>query len=307
MNKNREAFRVAGTFKLSKLSLRRVVATTVLSFLSLGYVSTSYGDIILTGDITEDTGELSFTTDYNLRITTNSQAAALIFDGWGNPPDSAEDGVNGTGAIRVEINGIDTGIDRMQLHDNFAASGNDITADDSFWFFAPKPAVSIGDVVTIRSGSTPLTFTPYWNPVVSGTFTGNLFLIDVEGRRISEFVSAVPAPTTVSIDIKPGKEINKINLRKKRKLIPVAVLGSIEFDATQVDFSTVTFGPGDASPVHQGHVKDVNGDGFMDMKFHFKTKLIGIECGDTEASLAGETFSGESITGTDSLKTVKCN
>ena len=85
------------------------------------------------------------------------------------------------------------------------------------------------------------------------------------------------------------------------------MLGSIDFDATQVDFSTVTFGLGGTSPVHQGHVKDVNDDGFMDMKFHFKTRLIGIECGDSKASLAGETFSGESIAGTDSIKTVKCN
>ncbi len=116
-----------------------------------------------------------------------------------------------------------------------------------------------------------------------------------------------PISKNVTIDIKPAREINKINLSKKRSLIPVAVLGSTDFDAAQIDYSTVKFGPAGAPPAHQGHVKDVNGDGFIDMKFHFKTKLTGIECGDIEASLVGETFDGVAISGKDAIKTVKCN
>jgi len=80
-------------------------------------------------------------------------------------------------------------------------------------------------------------------------------------------------------------------------VISVAVLGSVDFDATLVDFSTVAFGPGEASPVHDGHVEDVNGDGFFDTVLHFNTQETGIQCGDTEATLTGETFDGQSITG----------
>ena len=110
----------------------------------------------------------------------------------------------------------------------------------------------------------------------------------------------------IAIDIKPGSDpVNPVNPESKG-VIPVAVLGSMDFDATQVDFSTVEFGPGKASPVHDGHVENVNGDGFDDMVFHFNTQDTGITCGDTEATLLGETFGGDAFTGTDSVNTAGC-
>ena len=110
------------------------------------------------------------------------------------------------------------------------------------------------------------------------------------------------------IDVKPGIVPNDVNPRSKG-VIPVAVLGSVELDALQVDFSTVTFGPGAARPVHDGHVEDVNDDGFVDMVFHFNTQDTGIACGDTEASLTGRTSDDpavDAITGTNSVNTVGC-
>ena len=85
-------------------------------------------------------------------------------------------------------------------------------------------------------------------------------------------------------------------------VIPVAVLGSMNFDATQVDFSMAEFGPGRASPIHGGHVEDVNNDGLFDMVLHFNTQDTGIACEDTQATLSGETFSGDAFTGTYSGK-----
>jgi len=102
-----------------------------------------------------------------------------------------------------------------------------------------------------------------------------------------------------------GSDPNAINPRSK-DVIPVAVLGSENFDATQADFSTAEFGPGKASPVHDGHVEDVNNDGIFDMVFHFNTRDTSIACGDTEATLSGETFGGDAFTGTDSVKTAGC-
>ena len=113
-------------------------------------------------------------------------------------------------------------------------------------------------------------------------------------------------PEIVTIDIKPNSDPNSIN-PKSNGVIPVAVLGSTDFDATQVDVLTVTFGLGGASSAHDGHVEDVNDDGFMDMMFHFKTQETGIVCGDTEATLTGETFEDTQFTGTDTIKTVGCN
>ncbi len=129
--------------------------------------------------------------------------------------------------------------------------------------------------------------------------------LDIWVSTFSFAADPLPDPD-MDIDIKPGSDPNGVNPRSKG-VIPVAVLGSVDFDATQVDFSTVVFGPGPASPVHNGHVENVNGDGFDDMVFHFKVSDTGIACGDPNATLTGETFGGDSITGTDPVQTVGCN
>jgi len=53
-------------------------------------------------------------------------------------------------------------------------------------------------------------------------------------------------------------------------------------------------------------VKDIDGDGDMDVVLHFNSQDTGIQCGDTDATLTGMTGSGQAITGTDSIKTVPC-
>ena len=110
----------------------------------------------------------------------------------------------------------------------------------------------------------------------------------------------------VAIDIKPGSFPNSINPRS-RGSIPVAILTTNTLDATTVDPTTVRFGRTgtEAAPV-QFALEDVDGDGDTDMILHFNTQDTGIVCGDTSASLTGETFGGQAIQGTDSIKTVGC-
>jgi hypothetical protein len=117
----------------------------------------------------------------------------------------------------------------------------------------------------------------------------------------------------ITIDIKPGSDLNSINLKSKGK-IPVAILTTntgdgdpLDFDAVQVDPLSVEFGPNAATEAHgRGHVKDVDSDGDMDLVLHFQTRQSGIACGDTEASLTGVTFSGDTIQGTNLVNTVGC-
>jgi sugar lactone lactonase YvrE len=111
----------------------------------------------------------------------------------------------------------------------------------------------------------------------------------------------------VAIDIKPGSDPNAVN-PAARGLIPVAVLTTESFDALTVSPSSVQFGPNGASMVHRsGHLEDVDSDGDLDLVLHFRTQETGIQCGDTSASLTGETFDGQAIQGSDSLVTVGCN
>jgi hypothetical protein len=113
----------------------------------------------------------------------------------------------------------------------------------------------------------------------------------------------------LDIDVKPGNKHNIINPRAKGG-IWVANLSDTEPDSpfdpsSQVDIPTVEFGP-DGAKVNRYKVKDINKDGIGDLLLRFKIPATGLACGDTEATLTGETFDSQSITGTDTIKTVGC-
>jgi hypothetical protein len=111
----------------------------------------------------------------------------------------------------------------------------------------------------------------------------------------------------VALDIKPGEVLNSINPTSGQK-IPVAILTTNDFDAQLVDPMTVRFGPGEASEAHKRwHVEDVDEDGDLDLLFHFNTQDTGIACGALDATLTGDLFSGEPITGTEAVVTVNCD
>jgi len=115
-----------------------------------------------------------------------------------------------------------------------------------------------------------------------------------------------PCVIPVDVDIKPGSWPNSINT-KNQGAIPVAILGTDVFDVTNVDVSTLAFGPGGAAPVHDpaGHYEDVNVDGFTDLVSHYPTQETGLQVGDTEACITGETLDGIPIEGCDAVRIVK--
>ena len=118
----------------------------------------------------------------------------------------------------------------------------------------------------------------------------------------------VPASNeiSVSLDIKPGSSENSVNPNSRGR-IPVTILTTETFDASTVDPTSVRFGSTgtEAAPVHWA-LEDVDGDGDLDLILHFNTQETGILCGDTSASLTGETFSGQAIGGSDAITTVGC-
>jgi hypothetical protein len=110
----------------------------------------------------------------------------------------------------------------------------------------------------------------------------------------------------VALDIKPGAFPNPINPRSEG-VIPVAILTTETFDATTANPITVRLGATgtEAIPVKSA-LKDVDGDGDIDLILHFKNQDTGIQCGKTSASLTGQTFDGHAIEGSDSIVTVGC-
>jgi hypothetical protein len=116
-------------------------------------------------------------------------------------------------------------------------------------------------------------------------------------------------PMIIEIDIMP----NSINPRSLG-VVPVALLGSADFDVADVDVTTLRFGPDEASPAHDltdtwtytEHLQDVNLDGFTDLMTHFWMQDTGIACGFASATLTGSLLSGQDFEGTDSFRTVGC-
>lgn len=127
------------------------------------------------------------------------------------------------------------------------------------------------------------------NGVMVGGSGGNAYII----TRVNE-------PTRITIDIKPGSDPNSINL-KSNGVVPVAILSTIDFEATVVDPGTVLFVG--ASPV-KSTMEDVNQDGDIDLLLHFKTQDLNLTQDSTEATLTGETMDGTLIEGTDTVNIV---
>jgi hypothetical protein len=163
--------------------------------------------------------------------------------------------------------------------------------------------------VALNQGFPPLNPSTFELMVQPTGWPGRPYDVTIDELKIWDFAKrqfSHECTEIVSIDIKPGSTPNSINPRSKG-VIPVAILSDDNFDAAQVDALSVEFGPNGAKETHgQGHVEDIDGDDVPDMVLHFKTQETGIECGDTEATLTGETHSGEEIIGTDTIQTVGC-
>lgn len=116
---------------------------------------------------------------------------------------------------------------------------------------------------------------------------------------IPNYVDLILLIIDIKIDIKPGSDPNSINLESKG-VVPVAVLTTDDFDASNVDPETVEFAG--AEPV-RWTMDDVDGDGDVDMLFHFKTQELDLDEDSTEATLIGTTDTGWVI-GTDTVNIV---
>jgi hypothetical protein len=116
-----------------------------------------------------------------------------------------------------------------------------------------------------------------------------------------DWQALAPPTIEVEIDVKPGSDVNPVNLASKG-VIPVAILTTPAFDALSVDPLSVAFGPAGAPEADgKGHAEDVDGDGDLDLLLHFRTQETGLTSADTEACVTGETFGGDAIEGCDAV------
>lgn len=141
--------------------------------------------------------------------------------------------------------------------------------------------------------------------VVITVFSAVLF-INNKGDNGQEyaFLGKAPALLAVTINIDPKIiDANKININRTR-IIKVAVLTDIEFDApVQINPWTTLL---DNDEVDNYSVHDVDKDGDSDLLLTFTAKNVGFTCDTNELTLTGETYDGVGIQGTDSVSITGC-
>lgn len=154
-----------------------------------------------------------------------------------------------------------------------------------------------------------------WTPTYgqAGVYAGVTFSVSDGELSDSEAITITvtePPPVEVDIDIKPGSDRNPVN-PKSEGVLPVAVFTTEEFDATDIDPSTVLLAgaPLAQNPDDGGwmiHEEDVNEDGLLDAMLQFETEEMDVELlVDGEyAVLTGSTFEGMDFVGWDNVTIV---
>jgi len=114
---------------------------------------------------------------------------------------------------------------------------------------------------------------------------------------------SVASVIEVDIDIKPDSYPNRINLGSKG-VTPVAILSSTDFDATEVDPSTIELAGAEVAvrgkDKYLAHEEDVNGDDLVDLLVQVETKDLEPD-EDGSACLTGKTYDGQPIEGCDDV------
>jgi hypothetical protein len=155
----------------------------------------------------------------------------------------------------------------------------------------------------------------------------NLFFFNVSIDDVSLLVDdgsgggEEPVWIDVALDIKPDSAENPVNLKVNNKskgqsaaaggVLPVAILGSPDYDVASIDAATLLLGDpalaGAALPI-EWHLEDVNLDGLDDLVLHFSVlelvDLGAIDAASTGLIVVGETVAGDLITGADSVTIV---
>jgi hypothetical protein len=130
-------------------------------------------------------------------------------------------------------------------------------------------------------------FLSFVAPDVDSTVTATFELVVADNSSQSAPASVTVTVIPVDIDVVPGVYPNNIKLSQPDALVPVAILGSGDMDASDnVDEDSLRFGPGLAEATSVELV-DVNSDGFMDLLGYYATGDLGLNVGDKTACLSG--------------------
>lgn len=114
---------------------------------------------------------------------------------------------------------------------------------------------------------------------------------------VATLEGSLPLVVDICIESRPSAR------HKSPKMQAVAILGSQNFDIEEIDRRFLLFGPEGADPIHRhdGHERDINRDGYMDLVSHYTSEDAGIDHEDTNACINGKLHDGAIIDGCAAL------
>lgn len=144
-------------------------------------------------------------------------------------------------------------------------------------------------------------------PLTDGSHTLTIRSLDGNGVGF-DYIKLEALVLQVAIDIKPGSDPNCFN-NNGHGVIPVAILGSADFDVSQIDPGTVALEGLAIRAVGKSnkllaHIEDVNGDGIDDLVVQIEDTDGAFVNGNGTAAVTGNLkaeFEGIPFEGTDSI------
>ena len=123
-----------------------------------------------------------------------------------------------------------------------------------------------------------------------------------------------PITLLVDIDVKPGSDPNSVNVNTKG-VLPVAIIGSDDFDATQIDQDTISAYTTSVDAVPGGvpksplrcSIEDVNDDEILDLNCKFSKEDLLLNCWTNGLDVSGSLLDGTSFFGSDTIRPVPCD
>jgi len=255
----------------------------------------SHGGVIVPDPMEGGNNVLSFTATGSGAAIFSPEIALgpddtllLTFDYLGNPPQYGESGG------RLGLAGSNYADTQWLAGTSGLTGSTTILADDGLWS-SYRITFEPPDSFIRETGAIRLVITDAGDPA-DNTYFDNVVLS----------VAATILETVVKIDIKPESAHNSVRCDSGRGVIPVAIMGTGDFDVTEVNPSTVLF---EGAAHHNkggpdGQARDVDRDGNVDLLFRFRLADTDLDCNSVEGTLTGRTWSDLPIKASDAVNMV---
>jgi hypothetical protein len=169
-----------------------------LSLLLAAQIPAANAAIIVVAPTGSSTGSFQITDDITFTITANGSLQYFVFDEW-VAMDAGQTTQSLSPFLSFTINGSPF-TEGSQLMDNIGFNLGETTPNDGLLIINSPFSVLTGDTVTLQAGTYSIGSAVGFNPLATQTFTGDIFLTNGSGVRLSDnATAAIPEPSSAAL------------------------------------------------------------------------------------------------------------